>query len=212
MSEPLNEATLLQGVACLCRQNEHFSEIVEAYGPPPLWSRDEGFATLIRIILEQQVSLQSAKAAFDKLANTLGQITPQSFLLLTEEKLKQIGFSRQKSGYGRALAGEIVTGTLDLQSLNRLGDAEVKETLTRVRGIGAWTANIYLLMALKRPDVWPSGDLALELAALKLFSLEKRPSSKELQKMSRQWAPWRAVAARLLYHYYLSEKHSKVKP
>lgn len=205
MQKRLNEHRLLEGVRELAHSDEDFAGIVSAYGPPPLWEREQGFPTLVHIILEQQVSLASAKAAYNKLIAAVDELTPERFLVLTDEELKRIGFSRQKTGYGRELAKAILDGRLDLVGLEALEDQEAKETLMQVKGIGMWTADIYLLMAMGRPDIWPRGDLALEIAIQRLKGWEKRPTPEEVGEMSAAWRPWRAVAARLLWHYYLSE-------
>jgi DNA-3-methyladenine glycosylase II len=178
--------------------------VVAAYGPPPLWAREPGFHTLIHIILEQQVSLASAKAAYDRLLVATGRLVPERFLTLRDEELKTIGFSRQKTTYGRALAEAILDGRLDLALIETLDDAEAKTQLTAIKGIGSWTADIYLLMVLRRPDTWPSGDLALAVAVQRVKRLRKRPTPERLQKVGEAWRPWRAVAARILWHYYLS--------
>jgi DNA-3-methyladenine glycosylase II len=205
MKKRLNRFTLQKGVRELAKRDEDFARIVSAYGPPPLWEREQGFHTLIHIILEQQVSLASAKAAYNRLEEALYPVKPENFLELSDEKLKQIGFSRQKTKYGRELATAIIHGNLDLPGLDELEDEEAKERLIQIKGIGAWTANIYLLMALGRPDIWPKGDLALEVAIQRLKGWSRRPTPEELRKMSDEWQPWRAVAARLLWHFYLSE-------
>jgi DNA-3-methyladenine glycosylase II len=170
-----------------------------------MWAREPGFPTLIHIILEQQVSLASARAAYDRLLAAASPLTPDRFLELDDAQLKRIGFSRQKTAYGRELAGAILGGRLDLAGLETLDDADVRSELTGIKGIGPWTADIYLLMALRRPDVWPSGDLALASAAQRVKRLAARPTPDELDTLGADWAPWRAVAARLLWHYYLSE-------
>jgi DNA-3-methyladenine glycosylase II len=171
-----------------------------------MWEREEGFHTLIHIILEQQVSLASARAAYNRLLDAASPLTPAAFLELDEARLKRIGFSRQKTGYGRALARAIADNCLNLAALGSLPDAEVKTELMKVKGIGHWTADIYLLMALRRPDIWPSGDLALAVAVERVKRLRSRPTNEELNAMTHQWQPWRAVAARLLWHYYLSSR------
>lgn len=205
MQQRLDEHRLLKGVQELVERDRDFGAIVAAYGPPPLWEREQGFHTLVYIILEQQVSLASARAAYDKLVASVEQLTPENFLALTDEELKGIGFSRQKTGYGRALAQAIIDGSLDLPGLVAQEDQEAREQLMRVKGIGLWTADIYLLMAMGRPDIWPRGDLALEVAMQRLKGWERRPTPEEAGEMSTAWRPWRAVAARLLWHYYLSE-------
>jgi DNA-3-methyladenine glycosylase II len=171
-----------------------------------MWARRPGFATLIHIILEQQVSLASAKAAFVRLQAAIAPITPRKFLTLNDSQLKTIGFSRQKTAYVRKLAEAIIEKRFDPRTLTTLADDSVREKLIELKGIGQWTADIYLLMCLRRPDVWPMGDLALATAAQQVKGLRTRPSPETLERLARQWRPWRAVAARLLWHFYLSRR------
>ena len=168
-----------------------------------MWSRKPGFATLVQIILEQQVSLASARAVFARLNEALPALTPETFLALGEE-LQPLGFSRQKTLYCRALAESVLTGVLDLKVLVRLDDEAVREELTQVKGIGRWTAEIYLMMALNRPDVWPIGDLAIVKAVQHIKGMTVAPSTEELERIGECWRPWRAVAARLLWQHYLN--------
>jgi DNA-3-methyladenine glycosylase II len=132
--------------------------------------------------------------------------TPERFLKFTDARLKEMGFSRQKISYGRNLADAIVQGSINLFELNRLDDAEAKARLMEIKGIGSWTADIYLLRALGRPDIWPRGDLALAAAVQKLKGMSQPLSAEELYEMSGKWRPWRAVAARLLWHFYLKSR------
>lgn len=182
----------------------------EQYGPPPLWDREPGFATLLRIILEQQVSLASAKACFDKLAARVGEVTPSTLLKSTDAELRRDGFSRQKTAYARHLAEAIIENRIDLDALHRLDDLEARSELIKLKGIGEWTSDIYLLMVMLRPDVMPKGDIALHTAWHKL-SGESRPTSDEFLAIAERWRPYRSVAARMLWHFYLSEKGGKVK-
>ena len=202
----LTEDALARGVRHLCKLDTDLEGIVREFGPPPMWAREEGFHTLIHIILEQQVSLASAKAAFDRLLEIASPLTPASFLELDDATLKRAGFSRQKTAYGRDLAQSIVDKRLNLDGLKLMSDADVALELMQIKGIGRWTTDIYMLMVLRRPDVWPSGDLALAVAMQKLKRLSYRPTNEELAEMSYRWRPWRAVAARLLWHYYLSSR------
>ena len=178
---------------------------VRRYGPPPLWAREPGFATLVHLILEQQVSLASAQAAFDRLVAAVDEFTPNAFLTLDDSHLRAIGFSRQKTGYARALATALLDG-FDLPSMDRRPDGEVRTELMRHPGIGRWTADVYLTMCLLRPDVWPLGDQALRTAAVDVLELEARPSFPELELIAERWRPYRAVAARILWHHYLRER------
>lgn len=193
-----------QAIAGLITVEPVFSIVIEKFGSPPLWQREEGFPTLIRIILEQQVSLASAKAAFDRLVTAAGELTPARFLQFDDGELKTIGFSRQKTAYGRYLSQAVLSGRLDVPNLHLLSDIEIRSALTAIKGVGIWTANIYLLMAMQRPDIWPQGDIALAAAYQQLKGLDARPASEEMAQISSAWQPWRSVAARLLWHYYLS--------
>ena len=177
---------------------------VERYGSPPLWARDASYATLVHLILEQQVSLASAQAAFDRLVVALGDVTPGGVLGLDDAQMRAVGFSRQKTGYARDLARALDDG-FDLTTLSALSDDEVRVALTQHRGIGRWTADIYLTMCLLRPDIWPRGDLALRTAAAELFGSVK-PSDSELAARAEAWRPYRAVAARILWHDYLRRR------
>ena len=210
MSSQLTERSLRRATRRLTAQDPDLAAVVSTYGPPPLWAREPGFPTLIHIILEQQVSLASARAAYDRLAVATGRLAPERFLALRDEELKSIGFSRQKTAYGRGLAEAILDGRLDLALIETLDDAEAKTRLTAIKGIGSWTADIYLMMGLRRPDTWPNGDLALAVAVQRVKRLRKRPTPERLQKVGEAWRPWRAVAARILWHYYLSSPRRNV--
>jgi DNA-3-methyladenine glycosylase II len=209
MHDPLDPEKL--SIACieLSAANEHFRLVLEKHGTPPLWDRQPGFATLLQTILEQQVSLASAKACFDKLTRHLGPVTPQGILRLSDAELKTIGFSRQKTSYARHLAAAVLEQTIDLDALAAMPDAEAKSELIRLKGIGEWTSDIYLLMALLRPDIMPRGDVALHTAWQNL-SGGPRPSSDEFLIIAERWRPFRSTAARLLWHFYLSERRSKL--
>jgi DNA-3-methyladenine glycosylase II len=203
--QTLDTETLALGVAFLSEADADLARIHTGLGLPPLWARQPGFPTLVHIILEQQVSLASARAAFRKLEDVLGIITPDPFLTLTDEELKRIGFSRQKTTYCRYLAQAILKNELNVDALEHMDDPAVRTELTRIKGIGPWTADIYLLMALLRPDIWPAGDLALATAMQEVKNLPARPGLDEMERIAASWRPWRAVAARLLWHHYLSK-------
>ncbi|WP_298981163.1 DNA-3-methyladenine glycosylase family protein [Caldilinea sp.] len=203
---PLTEAALHAAVETLARRDADLARIVEECGPPPLWPREPGFPTLVLLILEQQVSLASARAAFTRLEATIGAVTPPGVLSLSDEQMRAIGFSRQKMAYVRSLASALQEGHLSLKALVTLEDEAVRRALTAYKGIGPWTAEIYLLMALRRPDAWPASDLALASAAQRVKRLPGRPSPAELTTLAEAWRPWRSVAARLLWHFYLSQQ------
>jgi DNA-3-methyladenine glycosylase II len=206
MPDPLTDTTLHCALADLTGRDPRLARIAAEYGPPPLWEREPGFPTLLRTILEQQVSLASARAAYEKLLAIAAPLTPERFLELDDPALKAAGFSRQKSLYGRELAAAIVAGRLDLEGLLTLDDEDARRALTRVKGIGRWTADIYLLLALRRPDIWPAGDLALASAVRQAVGLAALPDPQQMEAIGAAWQPWRAVAARLLWHYYLSTR------
>jgi DNA-3-methyladenine glycosylase II len=201
----VTKKTLGQGLDFLAAKDSDLASVIEAHGPPPIWGRPAGFDSLVRIILEQQVSLASAKAAFDRLEAKLGRVEPDAFSTLDDSTLKRIGFSRQKAGYCRGLATAIAEGRFELEALAKMSDDEARKELTSLKGVGRWTADIYLLMVLRRADVWPTGDLALAKAAQEVKGLAVTPSPEDLEEVGSSWRPWRAVAARVLWHHYLSQ-------
>ena len=206
MPQPiLTDISLVRACKVLSTRDVVLGRSYSLYGTPPMWARQPGFATLLQIILEQQVSLASAKACYDKLEKRVGAVTPENLLNSTDQHLKADGFSRQKTAYARHLAESLVNKRIDLDVLHTMSDASVGDELMRLKGIGRWTADIYLLMALGRPDIMPKGDIALHSAWHKL-SGEPRPSADEFIMIAERWRPYRSVAARLLWHFYLSEK------
>ena len=199
----LDAASMEEGLRYLSGRDADLARIYRELGPPQMWAREPGFATLVLIILEQQVSLASAKAVFERLSALASPLTPERFLRLDDATLKGAGFSRQKIAYCRNVAALVEAGGLDLDALNGADDGAVRSELLKLKGVGPWTAEIYLLRALGRPDAWPSGDLALLIAAHEVKRLDKRPTPLELEALAEPWRPWRAVAARLLWQYYL---------
>jgi DNA-3-methyladenine glycosylase II len=187
----------------LGQQDPALGNILDKFGYPPMWTRPTGFATLIHIILEQQVSLASALAAYKKLEEKLGMITPTGLLSLNDEEMKACYFSRQKMGYARELANAVQSGQLNLEKLERYPDEEVKEQLIQVKGIGNWTAEIYLMMALGRPDVFPLGDLALVNSLKRVKQLPPQTEKAQLAAIGENWRPVRTVATMMLWHHYL---------
>ena len=168
-----------------------------------MWRRSTGFSTLVHIILEQQVSLKSAKAMLVRLQSAIDPFTPERFVDLGESHLRGLGVTRQKSAYLLHLSGSILSGELSLNKLSRMPDDEARTSLTRIKGIGSWSADVYLLMAMRRPDIWPAGDLALAVAAKELWGLKLKPTPDELETIAERWRPYRAVAARMLWQHYL---------
>jgi len=206
---PLTEATLAAAVDHLAASDPVLAASVRLHGRPPLWAREPGFGTLVHIVLEQQVSLASARAAFDRLLAARNPLTPGGLLELDDQAMLEIGFSRQKTRYARELARAVLGGRLDLGALQALDDRAVDAQLTAVPGIGPWTATIYRLMVLGRPDAWPVHDIALAQAVADLRGLERRPDAVQMAGLADGWRPWRAVAARILWHHYLSERATR---
>ena len=207
----LTRADLQTGVRALCRRDAGLRQVIRHHGTPPLWSRPTGFSTLVHLILEQQVSIVSALAVFKRLKGKM-QMTPAHFAELELADLRACGLTRQKSTYCIELARSIVLGGLKLRDVHRASDEEARDALVRVKGIGRWTADCYLLFCLKRPDVWPEGDIALAESARWLKGLSQRPDVDELRSMVAPWTPWRAVAARILWHSYLAGNRGKAAP
>ncbi len=203
---PLTQKTLALAARELAARDQLLANIHATFGDPPLWQRATGFRTLVHIILEQQVSLSSAKSMLLRLETAIQPFTPERFLELGEMGLRQLGVTRQKSSYLLHLADSIVSGRLSLRGLSRLSDDQVLVRLTGIKGIGLWSANIYLLMAMRRADIWPAGDLALAVALQELKRLPARPSPEQLEAIAEAWRPHRAVAARMLWQYYLGRK------
>ena len=202
----LDQLGLREAVSLLAARDPDLAGVVARYGVPPLWDRPPGFASLVRIILEQQVSLASAMAAYNRLQARLGAVTPAAFLTLDDVELKAIGFSRQKARYGRLLGEALLSGAFDLDILGSLPDDEVRARLLSLKGIGHWSADIYLLMALCRPDVWPRSDLALVQAVASLKRLPAPPTPEEFEQIGEAWRPYRSAAARLVWFEYLGGK------
>lgn len=199
----INEVHLAEGVSSLTALDKDLKELVEKDGMPPLWNREPGFMTLVHIILEQQVSLASAQAAFDRLVDVLDKPDPEQFLTLDDATLLKVGFSRQKTRYVRCLAELLTDGTLLLASLAEMDDNSARSELMQVTGIGAWTADIYLMMALGRTDIWPVGDLALIKSIMHVKRLSSKPEPETMTTIAESWRPWRSIAARVLWNHYL---------
>ena len=205
----IDESTLALAVAELSAGHPEIEKVVSRYGAPPLWGREPGFASLVYAVLEQQVSLASARAVYLRLESLTNGLSPASLTDLDGDSLRAIGFSRQKTDYCKNLASLVLDGALDLELLESMSDEVARSTLMSIQGIGKWTADIYLLHSLGRPDVWPAGDLALKAGYQEALELEERPSENELDEIGRKYAPWRSVAARIFWHFYLSKRNLK---
>lgn len=194
------------GVAELARRDSRLHRVLDAVGAPPPWERPPGFPTLVLFILEQQVSLASARAAFRRLEESLDEITPSSIIGAPDPVLRDAGVSRQKNRYIRNLADAVMDGSLDLHGLSRMPDDQAVVALTAITGIGRWTAEVYLLACLQRPDVWPVGDRALQVSAAEVLELDEVPGPDALREIGETWRPHRSTAARILWHAYLTRR------
>ena len=201
MSIVITAESLPKALDALGKLDRDFSRALDEVGPPPLRNRPHGFSTLLRIIVAQQVSLASAQAIWDRLEVACDSVEPTALLDLGEERLRSIGFSRQKARYGCSLAELFVSGALEPTVLDTMDDEAAIASLTQAKGIGRWSAEVYLLFAMGRPDVFPADDLGLMMGAERLKRLDARPDAKALRAMAAAWQPWRAVAARMLWHY-----------
>jgi DNA-3-methyladenine glycosylase II len=202
--EQLNETNLSTAAKHLATRDKHLAFVLKTCGPPPMWSRRPGFRTLIQIILEQQVSLASAASMFARLKENVVPLQPARMIELGEAHLKSLGLTRQKTAYCLHLAQSLRDKRLNLAQLSRMSDAQAKSVLMELKGIGSWSADIYLLMALRRADIWPGSDLALAIAVTRLKQLDGRPNLNKLSEMAEAWRPFRSVAARMLWQYYLA--------
>lgn len=202
----LNAASLRTGIDALCRRDEDLAAVVGRLGIPPLWGRRPGFAALVHIVLEQQVSIVAARTMYQRLRRHVGTVTPQSIIRLGVDGMRGLGFTRQKSAYCYGLAEALLAGHVDLSSVARADDDAGRRALLEVRGLGPWSVDIYYLMALRRPDVWPQGDLALAVGLREVKRLAALPSRDQQQQLAARWRPWRSVAARILWAHYLAAR------
>lgn len=190
----------------LARRDKDLAAILKTHGPPPMWARSRGFSTLVKIILEQQVSLASAASLFKRLRRSVVPFTPPRVIALGEMYLRAQGLTRQKAAYCVHLSQAIVDKRLDLQKLPRMSDADAREMLTGVKGLGLWSADVYLLMAMRRADIWPANDLALAVALSQLRNAKIRLTPIQIEQLAESWRPYRSVAARMLWQYYLAAR------
>jgi DNA-3-methyladenine glycosylase II len=208
---PLDDAVILapngldQGIAALSAEPV-FAAILAEAGPPRFRQRRNGFATLLHIILEQQVSIDAAAAMHRRLSEVCNPLTPGGFLTLDDATLRACGFSRQKAGYARGLAEKVRSGEFDFARLAEADDESAQAALLALKGIGRWSSEVYLLFALGRADVWPAADLGLQLAVAERLALDARPAEAELRHRGEAWRPWRSVAACLFWQAYLHKR------
>ncbi len=198
----LHPPAIIEGLRRLADQEPLLAELVQAVGPPPPRNRPAGFGTLLQIITAQQVSTSAAAAIWQRVALLADPMTPAAVLALPDDALRTAGLSRPKVAYARDLARKLVDRTVDLDHLDDLEDEAAIKALVSIKGIGRWTAEIYLLFSQGRPDMWPADDIAIQAAYQHLRGLPARPTEKELRLLGEAFRPWRSAAALLLWHFY----------
>lgn len=202
----LNENNLAPAADWLGERDPALARVLKKYGYPPLWAREPGFASLVHIILEQQVSLASARAAFQRLQDWTGSITPTNLLNINDEGMLQIGFSRQKKQYARGLAEAVLNGRFDFELIESMPDEVLRPYMKSLKGVGDWTIDVYALMCLLRPNILPKGDIALYESYRVLYAHPNRPNHALFEASTQHWQPYRSVGARLLWHFYLCQR------
>jgi DNA-3-methyladenine glycosylase II len=206
ISPVLNDDALAKGLRILARRDKNMARAIRFAGPLPDRSLPRGFATLAKIIVEQQLSLAAAAAIWSRLEADLGKVTPAAVLSRDVPHLKALGLGARKAEYVQGIATALISGDLDLTALAQMTDIDAIAHLTAVRGVGPWTAEVYLLFAEGRSDIFPAGDIALQAAAQWTFDLPARPDTESFRIMADNWRPWRGAAARLLWQVYRQMK------
>lgn len=196
-----------EAIQYLSEKDDVFKHIVEKYGMPTIPKRPQGFETLVLLILEQQVSIDSAKATFLKLKAKEINFQPESLLHFSDEEYRNIGVSRQKTTYIKALSHSIIHNEIDIESLSTKSSQQVREELIKVKGIGNWTIDVYLMFSLQAPDIIPLGDIAVINTIKELLNIYDR---QEMENYVAKWSPYRSAATFLLWHYYLNKRNRKV--
>lgn len=195
-----------EAIQYLTQKDKIFGQIIEQYGLPVIPSRPEGFETLVLLILEQQVSIDSAKATFLRMRDAVEKIIPENLISISEEEFRTFGVSRQKAKYINHLADAVLTNKIDLSKLSSKSADEVRAELIQLKGIGHWTIDVYLMFSLKKEDVLPLGDVAIVNTMKELLGLEKE----EMDVYGQNWAPHRTLASFLLWHHYLQKRGRKI--
>ncbi|HSE76827.1 MAG TPA: DNA-3-methyladenine glycosylase 2 family protein [Alphaproteobacteria bacterium] len=193
---------ILRQLRKLARSDEHVARALARVGPPPPRSRPPGFPALFRTIVGQQVSAKAAMAMWRRIEEAVVPLAPERVATMSAAELRALGLSRQKVRYALGLADDLVSGRIDLARVHQLPDDEAVDELVKIKGIGRWSAEVYLLFALGRPDVFPSGDLALQTAFQRLKGLRRRPEPHRLLKLVEPWRPYRGAGAHFLWHFY----------
>lgn len=200
----MTQIVTVRSISKLIERDKIFALIKEQYGAPPNWSRPQGFVSLSKIILEQQVSLASANAHFQKLKKYIGEFTPSRILKLSDVEMRECQISRQKAVYLRELSTSILNKQLDLDGLSELEESEIRERLTKIKGIGVWTSDIYLMFCMQSKDILPVGDIAVVNTVKEFYNVH---SKEGILKLSEKWRPYRSLASYFFWHYYLKKRN-----
>ena len=211
MDITFNETNFEQICNKLSRKDADLKFILKTYGYPPIWTRSNSFATLIHIILEQRVSLASARAAYDKLKEKLGAITPKKLITLSDKEMKACYFSRQKIVYARHLAEAVISGKISLKNFPSHTEDEIRNQLKQIKGIGDWTVDVYLMFALQRTNIFPIGDLAMMKALKEVKKFPAHISVEEILEIAEGWKPFRSIATIILWHYYIQKRGIRLR-
>ena len=209
--ECFNEDNFISLCDKLARKDKDLRTVIKQHGYPPMWGRVPSFATLIHIILEQQVSLASAYAAFKKLKEKVGYVTPAKILSLTDEELRSCYFSRQKIIYARELAKAVQSKQLRLNKISIAHEDEIRLELKKIKGIGDWTVDVYLMHALQRTDLFPLGDIALVNSLKEIKQLDRDTTKEKMLVIAEQWRPYRTIASMILWHAYIKKRNIKIQ-
>ena len=196
-----------KAIKYLSKKDKVFASIIEQFGIPAIPARPQSFETLALLILEQQVSIDSAKATFLKLKNAVKYFTPKYLLALSDVDYRTSGVSRQKTSYIKALAGAVINKDIDIESLPFKSPDVVREELIKIKGIGNWTIDVYLVFCLQSTDIIPLGDIAVVNTIKELFNIHDK---NEMETYTKSWSPYRSAATFLLWHYYLGKRKRKV--
>lgn len=202
MSEPVADETLRPALDALAACDQDFAQAYRQCGLPPERARPLGFKGLLHIIAAQQVSVHAARAIIGKMESRVAPLDPDAVVTAGEDGLRAAGLSRPKARYVLALADDVLSGRVDFAALSAMSDADAVAHLVQAKGIGRWSAEIYLLFALKRPDIWPAADLAIQAAVGRLKGFSERPDEEKVRAIGAPWRPYRSAAARFLWHYY----------
>jgi DNA-3-methyladenine glycosylase II len=195
----------------LSKKDTHLKSIITQHGYPPMWTRKQGFETLILTILEQQVSLAAAFAAYKRLKSKIGTVTPAKILAMSNEELRECYFTRQKQGYAKNLAQAFASKTLPWKQFPEMSDEDVRIHLTSIKGIGNWTTDVYLMHALQRTDLFPLGDIALVNSLKETKQLHPHTTKEEMLQIAEPWRPYRTIASMILWHAYIKKRNIRIE-